>query len=107
MVEIVWTEPALADLDAIADHIALDDPEAAKDLVRRVLRHVEQLASHPKSGPKPPELSGWRYRQISEAPCRIFYRYDATRVYILYVMRGERLLRPGVLSSRGKGKLRK
>ena len=107
MAEIIWTEPALADLDAIADHIALDDPEAAKELVRRVFRHVEQLASHPKSGPKPPELRGWRYRQIIEAPCRIFYRYDATGVYILYVMRGERLLRPRVLSSRGKRKLRK
>ena len=107
MAEIIWTEPALADLDAIADYIALDDPEAAKELVRRVFRHVEQLASHPKSGPKPPELRGWRYRQIIEAPCRIFYRYDATGVYILYVMRGERLLRPRVLSSRGKRKLRK
>ena len=107
MAEIIWTEPALADLDAIADHIALDDPEAAKELVRRVFRHVEQLASHPQSGPKPPELRGWRYRQIIEAPCRIFYRYDATGVYILYVMRGERLLRPRVLSSRSKRKLRK
>ena len=106
MAEIVWTQPALADLDAIADHIALDDPEAAKELVRRVFRHVEQLAGHPKSGPKPPELRGWRYRQIIEAPCRIFYRYDNARVYILYVMRGERLLRPRVLSSRSK-KLRK
>ena len=36
MVEIVWTEPALRDLDAIAGYIALDDPEAAKQLVRRV-----------------------------------------------------------------------
>jgi plasmid stabilization system protein ParE len=105
--EIIWTEPALADLDAIADYIALDDPQAAKELVRRVFRHVEQLASHPKSGPKPPELRGWRYRQIIEAPCRIFYRYDATGVYILYVMRGERLLRPRVLSARSRKKLRK
>ena len=107
MAAIVWTGPALADLDAIADYIALDDPEAAKQLVRRVFRHVEQLASHPRSGPKPPELRGWRYRQIIEAPCRIFYRYDAAGVYILFVMRGERLLRPRVLSSRSKRKLRK
>ena len=106
MAQIVWTEPALGDLDAIADYIALDDPEAARELVRRVFRHVEQLASHPKSGPKPPELRGGRYRQIIEAPCRSFYRYDAAGVYILYVMRGERPLRPRVLSSRSK-KLRK
>jgi toxin ParE1/3/4 len=102
MAEIVWTEPALADLDAIADYIALDKPEAARDLVRRVFRHVEQLADHPRSGSRPPELKGWRYRQIVEPPCRIFYRIDNDRVYVLFVMRGERLLKPRTLTSRRK-----
>jgi len=102
MAEVIWTEPALSDLDAIADYIALENPEVAKQLVQRVFHHVEQLVDHPKSGSKPQELKGWRYRQIVEAPCRIFYRHDDDRVYILYVMRGERLFRPGVLSSRSK-----
>ena len=31
MVELIWSEPALQDLDAIADYIALDKPEAAPD----------------------------------------------------------------------------
>lgn len=103
MAEVIWTETALADLDAIADYIALDNPEAAKQLVQRVFHHVAQLEDHPKSGSKPPELKGWRYRQIVEPPCRIFYRHDdEQRVHVVYVMRGERLLRPRVLSSRGK-----
>jgi len=102
MAEIIWTEPALSDLEAIADYIALDNPEAAKALVQRVFRRVEQLARYPKSGSKPAELKGWRYRQIVESPCRIFYRHDERRIYILYIMRGERLLRRGVISSRGK-----
>ena len=102
MAEIVWTEPALSDLDTIADYIALDDPAAARDLIRRVFRHVEQLARHPKSGSKPPEIRGWRYRQVVEPPCRIFYRHGGARVYILYVMRGEQRLRPRVLSARRK-----
>jgi len=89
-------------LDAIADYIALDNPDAAKQFVRKVFAHVEQLRAHPKSGSKPRELKGWRYRQIVEAPCRIFYRQDDDRVYILYVLRGERSLRPRVLSSRSK-----
>ena len=29
MAEVIWTEPALTDLDAIADYIALENPEAA------------------------------------------------------------------------------
>lgn len=102
MVEIVWTEPALRDLDAIADYIALENPEAARQLVRRVFLHVEQLAQHPKSGSKPPELKGWRYRQIVEPPCRVFYRLDENRAYILYVMRAERLLKTRRLASRSK-----
>jgi len=102
MAEVVWTEPALSDLDAIADYIALDDPEAARALVQRVFRHVEQLAEHPESGPKPPELKGWRYRQISEYPCRIFYRVEGERVYILYVMRSEQLLSRDRLEQRDR-----
>ena len=74
MAEVIWTEPALADLDAIADYIALENPQAASELVRRVFGHVDQLASHPLSGPKRPEFRGWRYRQIIEPPCRVIYR---------------------------------
>ena len=102
MAQVVWTEPALADLDAIADYIALDNPDAAKAIVRRVLRDVEHLAAYRESGSKPRELKGWRYRQVIEPPCRVFYRQDGSRIYILYVMRAERLLRSGVLATRNK-----
>lgn len=93
MAEIVWTEPALADLDAIADHIAIEDPAAAAALVGRVLDHVGQLADHPQSGSRPGELGRSRYRQIVEPPCRVFYRFDGERVLVLHVMRSERRLR--------------
>ncbi len=93
MAEVIWTEPALQDLDVIADYIALDDPQAARGLVQRVFQHVEQLVKHPESGSRPPEMRQSRYRQIIEAPCRVFYRYDEARVFVLYVMRGEMRLR--------------
>jgi toxin ParE1/3/4 len=102
MAEIIWTEPALSDLDAIADYIALDKPEAARRLVQRVFEHVEQLTAYPKSGSVPPELRGSRYRQIVEPPCRVFYRYDGERIWILHVMRGERRLRPSHLRQRDR-----
>ena len=102
MAEIIWTEPALADLDAIADYIALDKPAAAAALVQRVFAHVEQLNVHPESGSRPRELKRSRYRQIIEPPCRVFYRYDGKKVYILYIMRSEQLLRPSRIASRGK-----
>lgn len=94
MAELIWTEPALADLEAIADFIALEDSAAARRLVQRVFQHIEQLETHPESGSRVPEMRGSRYRQIVEPPCRIFYRYDGERVWVLHVQRGERLFRP-------------
>jgi toxin ParE1/3/4 len=93
MAEIVWSEPALADLEAIADYIALENAAAALELVRKVMSHVGQLAEHPESGARVPELGRSRYRQLVEPPCRLFYRYDGQRVFIVHVMRTERLLR--------------
>jgi toxin ParE1/3/4 len=94
MVQIIWTEPALSDLDTIVDYIALDNPVAAKALVARVFRHVGQLSTHPASGSRPRELRGQRYRQILEQPCRIFYRAEKNRIYVVHVMRTEQTLNP-------------
>ena len=102
MAEIVWSEPALSDLEAIADYIALENPAAAAELVKRIFGHVEQLADQPESGSRPQELGRSRYRQVVEPPCRVFYRYDGHKVFILYVMRAERLLRKGRLASRSR-----
>jgi plasmid stabilization system protein ParE len=106
MAKLIWTEPALQDLDAIADYIALDKPLAARGLVARVFEHVAQLQTHPESGSRPPELcrSSRRYRHIVEPPCRVFYRYERSseRVFLLYVMRGERPLRKSRLIQRDR-----
>jgi toxin ParE1/3/4 len=102
MAEIVWSEPALSDLDAIGDYVALENPVAAAELVQRVFAHVEQLAEHPESGSRPQELKRSRYRQIVEPPCRVFYRYDGKTVFVLHVMRSERLLRSRQLGTRAK-----
>ena len=98
MAQVVWTEPAVADLEAIADYIALESISAARALVQRVVQHIGQLADHPESGSRHKELgSRTRYRQIIEPPCRIFYRFDGKQVFVLHVMRTERLLRRSAL----------
>ena len=102
MAEIVWSDPALSDLEAIAEYIALENPAAASEFVKRIFGHVEQLIDHPESGSRPPELRRSRYRQIVEPPCRIFYRHDGHKVFILHVMRSERILRKERLGSRTK-----
>jgi toxin ParE1/3/4 len=102
MAQVSWAEPALNDLDTIADYIALDNPAAASQLVQRIFVHVDQLIIHPDSGAKPRELRGGRYRQIIEPPCRTFYRREGETIYVLHVMRGERKLRPRTLAARSK-----
>ena len=102
MAKIIWTEPALIDLNEIAEYIALDKPGAASHLVQKIFSKTERLEEFPESGRKPPELKKSRYKEILVGPCRIFYRIEKDKVYILYVMRSERKLRKYLLSERSK-----
>ncbi len=101
MAQVVWTEPALNDLEEIAEYIALDKPTAARSLVSDVFFKVEKLKEFPESGRKPPELpKSSRYRELVVGPCRVFYRSESNKVFILYVMRSERVLRQFILTDR-------
>ena len=102
MAQVIWTEPALSDLNEIADYIALDKFSAAQRLIQQIFSSVERLEQFPESGRIPPELEHSRYREIIVGPCRIFYRSDneQNKVYILYVMRGERQLRKYLIDER-------
>jgi toxin ParE1/3/4 len=99
MAEVIWTEPALQELDAIAEYIALNNPAAASDLVKAVFDKTERLENFPKSGRIPPELPDSVYRELVVPPCRIFYREDEQRVFVLFVMREERQLRAFMLGN--------
>lgn len=100
MARIIWTEPALQELDKIADYISLDNPTAAKNLVREAFDRVDQLTDHPKSGKLSEEFEATVYREIVMPPCRIFYRVANEIVYIIHVIREEQLLDIDILKSR-------
>jgi len=100
MAQVIWTEPALQDLNEIAEYIALDKVSVANKLVRTIFSSTERLEQFPKSGRKPPELKDSRYLEIIINPCRIFYRIEKEKIYILYVMRSERKLRNYLLTER-------
>jgi plasmid stabilization system protein ParE len=97
MAEIVWTNPALEQLDDLAQYIALDKPNAARTLVRKVVEAVGRLAEFPLSGRIPGELPDSVYREIVVPPCRVFYRVSNTTVFIIHIMREERVLRAHML----------
>ena len=100
MAQIIWTEPALLDLESIAEYIALDKPSAASHLIQKVFSSTDRLEQFPESGRKPPEFKKSRYREVIVDPCRIFYRIEKENIYILYVMRSERQLRKYLLNAR-------
>jgi plasmid stabilization system protein ParE len=83
MAEVIWTEPALQELDAIAEYIALDNPSAASQLVKAVFDKTKRLEDFPQSGRTPPELPNSVYRELVAPPCRIFYREDGKQVLII------------------------
>jgi toxin ParE1/3/4 len=99
---IYWAEPALEDLDRVADYIALDKPLAARNLVKRVMESVERLSDFPESGSKPKELKGTAYRHLVIPPLRVFYRVMKTQILILHVKRGENLFHLDELTSRNR-----
>ncbi|GAA6171045.1 type II toxin-antitoxin system RelE/ParE family toxin [Colwellia sp. KU-HH00111] len=99
MAEIIWVSPALDDLNEIAEYIALSNISAAKVLTKKVFDKISRLEDHPESGKRPQELINLNYREVIVNPCRIFYKIDNDKVYILHVMRQERELRKFLLQS--------
>lgn len=94
MARIIWADPAIQDLDGIAEIIALDKPSAAREFVRQVMAAVGRLAKLSLLGSIPEELRGLPYRQLIVPPCRVFYRVEKHTVYVVHVIRGEQLDRP-------------
>lgn len=97
MAEVIWTDPALDQLEEIAEYIAVDKPGAASRLVKAIFTSVERLEQFPMSGHVPPELPDSIYRELYVRPCRIFYRNENHTVLILHIMREERQLRKFLL----------
>jgi plasmid stabilization system protein ParE len=103
MARIVWSDPAVQELDAIADYIALDKPAAARQLVKQVVAAIGRLRKFPLMGSPVPELRGLPCRQLIVSPCRIFHRLGKSSVYIVHILRGEQLVRRELFPSPADG----
>jgi len=99
MAQIIWSEPALDNLNDIAEYIAVSNPHAARQLVENIFNQVQRLEQFPDSGRIPEEISTLNYQEVVVNPCRVFYKVDKDSVYILHVLRQERDLRKFLLST--------
>ena len=90
--KIIWTDPALEDLKAIVDHIAVDNPEASRRVGLDIYESVGMLASFPLIGPPYPRGSTGKIREIVSWSYRIFYRVNSKRklIEVLTIWHGAR-----------------
>jgi plasmid stabilization system protein ParE len=86
---ITWSEPAIANLEAIHDYISRDAPGRADSFVQRLIAAAEPLQDHPRMGRVVPEGDG-RQREILFDPYRIIYRVQSDGIYIVTVVHGAR-----------------
>ena len=90
--EIVWTEPAAADLEAIVRYLARRSQTTAESVRAAILSHVETLARFPFIGPVYAPARSGRIHEIICQSYRIFYRVNETlhRVEILTIWHAAR-----------------
>jgi len=86
---IVWTAPALREIEAIGDYIALESPRASARIVARVFDRVDTLADHPEIG-RPGRIPGTRELVITNTPFIVPYRVRGDRIEVLSVFHGAR-----------------
>jgi addiction module RelE/StbE family toxin len=90
MKKIVWTEPAVDDLDAIHSYISRDSDVFANATILRILESVDRLEYYPLSGRIVPELGDEKMREILVGNYRIIYEVGSSAVTIQTVLHGAR-----------------
>ena len=93
MARVIWTEPSLRDLEEIADYISLDKPDRPRGWFSGCSIAWGNLRPSHSAARCRLELPDGAYRQLVVRPLRVFYRPQGDVVYIVHVMRGERLFR--------------
>ena len=92
MKKLIWTEPALSDLQAIFDYISIDSKYYASVFVNEIIDSAEKIADFPKMGRIVPEYQQDDIREILVQSYRVIYQLKQNQVLILTVIHGRREL---------------
>lgn len=87
--QVRWLRRALENLEAEADFIARDNPDAASRMVTLITEAVSHLGSHPAMG-RAGRVPGTRELVVSGTLYLIPYRVRGQTVQILRVFHGAR-----------------
>lgn len=78
--KVRYTLPALADLSAILDYIAVHSPRGARRVHARIQKIIELLALHPHIGVRTDDLN---VRRVVTTPFPFLIFYEVTDIEII------------------------
>jgi plasmid stabilization system protein ParE len=83
-----WTEHAVGQLGAIAEHISLVSPVYAEQIVDRIAQRFHQAQAFPESGRRVAETATLDIREFVEFPYRLIYRVRDDAVEVVAIIHG-------------------
>lgn len=87
--KVVWSRPAVDDVESVRRYIEFDDPRAAARVVLRLAGAVEHLAGAPFVG-RPGRVANTRELVLVDVPYIVAYRVVAGVVEVLRVLHTSR-----------------
>ena len=91
--KIVWTKESLSKLIEIEEFIAEDNPHKAIEFINFLIEKTNTIKKNPNIGRVVPELSNPLIRELIVKNYRIVYKIDESKIEILTVFEGHRLIR--------------
>jgi len=83
--KVIYTEPALQELDAILTYIKSENPRAAVAVETRIRAVVARIANYPESARRVLQRPAVRVIPLVRYPYKIFYRVTPEAVEILHI----------------------
>jgi plasmid stabilization system protein ParE len=90
---VIWSQAAGYDLEAIIDFIAIDSADTALKVLHKIKDKASSLTSMPQRGRIVPELKQhgiYTYHELISSPWRIIYRIAGQDVYVFAVIDSRR-----------------
>lgn len=94
MAKLIWSLPALQDVDGIAGYIWRDSPDNAALFIDRLIEQTTRLTENPFSGRIIPEIGTEHARELIYGSYRIMYAIHEDEVWITGVIHGARDWKP-------------
>jgi len=90
MNRVVWTDPAVSDLDSIHEYISRDSEVYADSVLSEIFDAVDRLVDYLQAGRVVPELNEPQTREIIVGSYRVMYETQDDVIHILTVLHGAR-----------------